>query len=131
ESIGEAIAPSRNATASRENGGTRKTPGNRGDAIDAGIQKQIDAGNRRADQCDGAIASQRVDHRRKRRRQRSDREFDSSSQSSLGTADGETQLRGLSANDDRGRVVRIRQRRVYRSDERFSGNDRRSEGKHV
>src|SRR5947208_12640681 len=51
-SIGEAIAPSRNATASRENGGTRKTPGNRGDAIDAGIQKQIDAGNRRADQCD-------------------------------------------------------------------------------
>ena len=47
------------------------------------------------------------------------------------TADGETELRGVSAGDDRVGAVRLREGRVHRRDDRFPGYDRGSERQHV
>ena len=46
-------------------------------------------------------------------------------------ADGEAELRGLSAGDDRGGALRLREGRVHRRDERFSRHDRGSQRQHL
>ena len=46
-------------------------------------------------------------------------------------ADGETELRGISASDDRGRAFRLRERRVHRRDERLPRHDRGSGWEHA
>ena len=45
---------------------------------------------------------------------------DSQPQPARRQTDGETELRGLSAGDDRGGIIRLREGRVHRRDERFS-----------
>ena len=61
----------------------------------------------------------------------SNREHDSSAQPAIRSADGKTELRGISASDDRRRAVRLRQRGVHRRDERFSRNDLGSGREHA
>ena len=88
-----------------------------GDAAGAGFQEQGDAANRRFDYGNGAFRGQRAHYRRERGRQGSHRQCDSQPKPASGEADGETQLLGVSANDDRRRTVWLHEGRLHRGDE--------------